>query len=907
MGKGELPSASVELLGSRDELVSEALRLLGEEDLFEIGEEKARELRERLLSITQELSSQIDLTDNCMVPGPHEDLYWLALWETQKHWYLENKRDAILDCRGNPDSRACFESAYIIHAFLRENEDLRADFEWLVAEGRIDVGATAVLIDPQMAGPVLAKRNIELPETLGIPAGNIMMDKDVFGHPAGIAHLAAERGLVLMNSRGLPDEYSQYPLLWLKDGDDKILYLNLGSHKYSGHGGYANFPYVGTSDIETHPEDPYRNQRVPKNDVARNLQALRQYLGWYERFGKGLEDIECQLGILCCGVDFSAYQPELADIAAGLNEYLPQQHFQVATFSETLHKLIRMTDLDSIPVVEADCFAVETTAGNIRAEESLRTQQRAKKERVFEKLKNTEFASALACVIGGYEYPEMELSAYTLELLGLHAHDAEGCHIDPVAKEIDGLLEYRLQPGLEFLRRRALTRLAAGKEARVNQMKWDFSGYGVINPFDREYKGLLMVGLTRNQQDILRAGGQLEAIDEEEKSYGVDVVEVGGEPKALVCLNIPAGCARNIILQKATDAPDSYPQAGMEKDRSCEIGNGKLSVRYDGKGSVVFGRGGKETRLFLRDVGNRGDSYTREPILDGVWESDQDGVEVQARVKKGYEFDEMEVIFRTSLPEKSDADVIEEAYRPKRSKEVADFEVKLTVWLGKDSDRADIHVVVDNRNIKDHMLQAVFETSGESEISALDFGRMKKHATDRTDFEEFALQRFDDGLIVLKENGSNVLIHSKGTGKSFTLTKADGGVQVGKTLFCSAGLLSRDDHEIAIRPGKASGMLAIPDAQEQTILEYDLALEFAESNSGDNGALRRSQQFRQPLIVGPVIEHDRLVAIKSFMQQLVGNGDEAVLVGLRVRNGLVIAEYQDAVSGRLFKNVFDGQ
>ena len=278
-----------------------------------------------------------------------------------------------------------------------------------------------------------------------------------------------------------------------------------------------------------------------------------------------------------------------------------------------------------------------------------------------------------------------------------------------------------------------------------------------------------------------------------------------------VAVDVPAFGWRRFTLAPSAAHMD-------QEDDGREIACGSLAVRAatDGTFELRTSSGVYGGLCGVEDVGDRGDTYDCDPLVDGPVGLEQVGV--RRRVdESGFQYLTVRRTF--SVPAELAPD------RSRRSDQRVSLVIETEARLAAGVERVDLRVRVDNR-AKDHRLRILFPTGDRVEefeaATTFDIARRNTRSRDATTWVHPAPATFvQQGFV--SANGLTVVA----PGLPEVEVTADGVIVI--TLMRAVGWLARMD--LTTRPQPAGPLLPTPGAQCLGPFEAHLAL-FAGGHAG---------------------------------------------------------------------------
>jgi mannosylglycerate hydrolase len=299
-----------------------------------------------------------------------------------------------------------------------------------------------------------------------------------------------------------------------------------------------------------------------------------------------------------------------------------------------------------------------------------------------------------------------------------------------------------------------------------------------------------------------------------------------------VARDVPAFGWRRFILSQGEATPESV-------DGGREIAAGEIVVRAqdDGRLDLRIGESHWPDLLGLEDIGDRGDTYDFDPVVeDGNFELGAVSI-TRRRHPSGIE--ELTVRRVISVPESLTPD------RSQRTDRLVHLPVTWTARVAPGMGRVDLAVSVDN-TARDHRLRLLLPTGAplESFEAATTFDTAVRSTAPRDGGEWL-----HPAPATIPQQG---WIHAGGLGVAApglleAEVTAEGVVAI--TLLRATGWLSRPD--LTTRPGEAGPSLQTPGAQVQGLLEAQLSL-----YAGLSPDLARDAELRlRAVAAGPTALH----------------------------------------------------
>ncbi len=349
------------------------------------------------------------------------------------------------------------------------------------------------------------------------------------------------------------------------------------------------------------------------------------------------------------------------------------------------------------------------------------------------------------------------------------------------------------------------------------------------------------------------------AIERRERELSIElIVSEGGTPKlesveaGLAALHrelargeidrvrVYTGCAARVDLEFAVDDLPScgYVALGVRRARGAPreaVANQFFELEADARGrlSLLDKRSGArfDGLLALRDRGERGDSYTTDPLDD---EERVPGLrDVRVETTRDGPVQVLEIRGVLPVPQRLAAD------RARRVDETVDVPVRLRVSLIPGVARADVEVEIDNR-AEDHRLEILFPSGSACSSAAYDghfevVERATAIAPGGDDWQEQPRPELPMRAFV---EAGGLLVSTHGLREASV--SPDGTIAV--TLLRCFGWLSRDD--LHTRAGGAGPQLPTPGGQSPGPQRF--ALSIIPVHGGSAAARARADAFQAP-------------------------------------------------------------
>ncbi len=784
-------------------------------------------------------------------------------------------------------------------ALPAEHEARHARLRRLVVNGQLQVGPALILPDEFLAPAESLVRNVQLgrqiAEQLGAPTPQALDMSDLFGHPAQMPQITTGFGLsYYLFARGLGNEGAKLNPIFRWESPD------------------------GSSVTAVPMQGSYDNgYEFGRTTLATSLGVVDTFL---RRYGERYQEAGLSSMLLSGGTDHAGLATRILEDLEACRQQFPDIEFVIGTNEDYVASLL--PEELTLPTWR-DELSGSRDMHILRGVNSTRMHLKQSNEHLYRLIVAAETACSLASLRygGQFTYPLEAFRLLWRQFLVLQSHDAvTGCHIDDVTRDmvnmyenLDQVANRLLQEGLYGLMgQKAPQHIGLGEhKADLWQVGAEalngpkaypaFDGrHGMPPaakcslwnplPYERSEVALLELPphLVGSRPLSVRVNGQKQPV----QRLGAD--------RAAVALQLGSfGSAQLDLRHRLARATTPQPTS----DRVIE--NDHLRVVVADNGTVTLtelATGRQFTGLHrLESVGDRGDSYTFDPVADQSYDSRNETAVVR-RTSNGPLVWELEVEWQLQLPAELDPatryhglrrwtswslhgvlhkpNIMERQdrtrYRPRwltravrkalrlpgraaaatgtrRSEMLVTCTVRTVFRLRQGSALLECDTVVDNQ-AKDHRLRVVFpvgQTVHHSRAETAFFlqSRPIKPPTDpqwkttTRDMEPPFNEHAHQGVVAV----GPMAVFSRGL-PEYEAYQGPNGTEVALTLLRAIGCLSEPD--LTTRHGGAGPSLPIPGAQCLGELRASYAIGFA-GEAGDTELMRASQTWRNQPIIGP--------------------------------------------------------